>query len=241
MELICIFTVFNKASGLYGLLALITGAPISPWQVSMYLHSIVAAAVCAYSLRHIKAGPGSTLQVVSFAWFYLFDTLVNFGYTALFATSWFLVLSQQQGQGLGGGVTQAMNDTAGFTHPTHTVSSVTVVVPTGSADGGQGGTGMTGTPASGPPALGETVLYPEQIPSIVALVGILMIKVYFILVVFAYARVLVAKVESNYMASYSGWQRRAYAWMTRGTYWEDESDLRLSKSRSSQRNDPARR
>ncbi|CCX35414.1 Putative uncharacterized protein [Taphrina deformans PYCC 5710] len=228
-ELICIFTVFNKASGLYGLLALITGAPISAWQMSMYLYSIMAAGLFAHSLRHIQGGPSSTLEVVSFAWLYVLDTLINFGYTALFASTWFLVLSQQGGSG----TADAMNDTAGFTSPTHTVSSVTVA-PTRLPDG-SAGTVLDSVKAGQVPALGEAVLHPEQIPSIVALVGILLVKIYFCLVVLSFARVLVRKTNSGSMSPYQGWQEKAYSWMTKGGYWSTPEDLRLSKTRSLRR------
>lgn len=235
VELICIFTVFNKASGLYGLLALITGAPISGWQMSMYLYSIIAAIAFAYSLRHIKAGSSSAFEIVAFAWLCIFDTLINFGFTALFATTWFLVLSQQTDSTTGA----AMNETAGFTNPTNTVASVDVL-PTLDSKGNPV-TALAGTSASSPPGLGGSVLHPEQYPSIFALAAILFIKLYFILVVLSYARQMVRAVDGDSITRYSGWKSQCYQWMTKGRYWRPKEDLRLSKTRSSRRSDEVRR
>lgn len=234
-ELICIFTVFNKASGLYGLLALLTGAHISAWQMSMYLYSILAAAAFAYSLRHIKAGPSSSLEIIAFSWFFFVDTVINFAYTALFATTWFLVLSQQPSGSTGA----AMNESAGFTSPTHTVSGVTVI-PTLAANGVQK-TDFEVIPASQPIGLGEGVLQPEQLPSIVALVAILLFKLYFVLVIMSYAREIIKQVEGSSMSPYMGWRRQAYNWLTKGSYWPSSDTLRLSKSRSTRRSEEERR
>lgn len=233
-ELICIFTVFNKASGLYGLLALLTGAHISLWQMSMYLYSIIAAVAFAYSLRHIKAGAASSLEIVAFAWFFLVDTFINFAYTALFATTWFLVLSQQ-GTGSAGA---AMNESAGFTSPVHTVSEVTIV-PT-QVPGGER-TVFETTPTANPPALGESVSHTEQLPSILVLVAILLIKVYFILVVMSFAREVIKQVHGSSMAPYVGWKHQAFSWLTKSSYWPTGQDLRLSKSRSTRRSEEEHR
>lgn len=202
--------------------------------MSMYLYSILAAVAFAWSLRHIKAGPASALEVLAFSWFYIIDTIVNLAYTALFATTWFLVLSQQADAGVG----QAMNDTAGFTDPTHVVSSVTIT-PTQIA--GDQKSAFDGTPASQPAALGQGVLHPEQYPSIFALVAILLIKVYFILIVMSFARTVVKATEGSSISPYGGWRQTAYKWMTKGSYWSPGEDLRLSKARSSRRSDETRR
>lgn len=236
MELICIFAVFNKASGIYGLLALLTGAPISPWQMSMYLYSIGAAAIFAYSLRHIKQGPASAFEILIFSWFYVLDTVINLAYTALFATSWFLVVSQQPS----GAAARVMNDTAGFTSPTHTVSSV-IFHATQAADGTPI-TEVHGTPADHVPVLSESVLHPEQLPSVITLGLILLIKVYFILIVMSYARNIVVRASSSSLPPYDGYKQRFFRWMTKGSYWSMQDDnLRLSKTRSSQRDETSGR
>lgn len=231
-ELICIFTVFNKASGLYGLLALLTGAPISSWQLSMYLYSVLAAFVIGFSLRYIQHPETSGLEILSFAWFFLLDTLINLGYTALFATSWFLVLSQSSSPGK---AADAISDSAGFTSPKHTVSSV-IVSPT-QVPGHAPGTGLMGVPADSVPALGESVLHPEQIPSLLALIAILLVKAYFILIVFSFARQVVRVTEESKGPTpyVGGWSELAYKWLSRGSYWHPASDLRLSKTRSQAR------
>lgn len=216
-ELICIFTLFNKASGIYGVLSLLTGAPISGWQLSMYIYSILAAVAFATSLRYIQSS--SPLESLLFAWFFMVDTVINFAYTALFATSWFLVLSQSNGAGSAG---SAIAEGAGFTSPSVTVSSV-VVVPTSAV--------VTEHLSEQVPVLGDSVLHPEQYPSIAALVLVLLVKAYFTLIVCSFARDVVSQSTVNY----TDWRNRVYTVLSSGSYWRSKQDLRLSKTRSQAR------
>jgi hypothetical protein len=63
-EVITIFTLINKVSGFYGILALLTGttcppslisgAHISALQMSMYVWSIFGTIVCLWALKQIR-------------------------------------------------------------------------------------------------------------------------------------------------------------------------------------------
>lgn len=272
---VCLFAILNKASGLYGMLALLTGAHVSAWQMSMYVYSLLATGLFLQCMRYIAAtGPRSCLAsrgvspvgtrsrlssggndgadnggvmatltspssvatdsllgVVLFAWLYLVDSIVNGVYTALFATSWFLVLSHDLSSASSTGVGSGRNGTqnglpgagmlgenAGFTKPTYTVPAV--VVAATPLPGGGMQAGMSGVPANSSAAAAiagagygadyagarsafGALLAPEQLPSVLALAAILLLKSYFVLVAFGYAARCVEFVESASISSSS--------------------------------------
>lgn len=89
-EMIALSLLFNKATGLYGLLAILTGYDLSIVQLSLYVYSVIALGLLAYCLSHIRKQ--TPFQNLAFAWLYIIDTVVNTAYTTLFAVSWFLAL-----------------------------------------------------------------------------------------------------------------------------------------------------
>ncbi|BFZ58408.1 hypothetical protein PYCC9005_005470 [Savitreella phatthalungensis] len=207
-EVICLFAVLNKASGIYGVLALLTGAHVSAWQMSMYVYSIAATALFLVCMRHIasssprefRAGTDSLLGVVVFAWAYLADSLINGVYTAVFATSWFMVLAS--GSAIPGA--GMLDKNAGFNTPAHPVESVAV----------------TSTPVVGGVVAelhgqgkSDGVVAGAQLPSIIALALILILKLYFCLVAFQYARLCIHHADKR---PYPGVtiRSRAYALLT---------------------------
>lgn len=94
-ELIALCFLFNKATGLYGLLAILTGFHLSALQLSMYLYSVVALGILAYCLPHIRKQ--TPFHNLAFAWLYIVDTVVNTGYTTIFAVSWYLASGKTGG------------------------------------------------------------------------------------------------------------------------------------------------
>lgn len=166
------------------------------------------------------------MRVLLFAHFYILDSAINAAYTAVFATSWFLVLSQ--GERPGGAGERIDEEHAGFTSQAHTMSQVAV-----SSVPGAGGVLeqrlLTGVPADGSDPLGAPPLQPESFPSIGALVSLLVVKVYFTLVVLAYARRLVIRMENGTAGDYVGWKRQVYKSLTRTSYWNVYSDLLVTK------------
>ncbi|KAK4125398.1 DUF1753-domain-containing protein [Parathielavia appendiculata] len=87
-ELISIALLFNKVTGVYGLLTLLTGYSLSALQVTAYLGSISVLVTLAICLPHVRAQ--SPFHNLALAWVYAIDTLVSAAYTAAFATTWYL-------------------------------------------------------------------------------------------------------------------------------------------------------
>ena len=194
-ELITLSLLLNKLSGIYGLLAIFTGVSLSPLQLSMYLYSVLALVVAAYLSTHIRKQ--SPVQCVALAWFYMIDSVTNACYTAAFALTWFLVISQHQSGQAGsvqgpGNAGKTIDETAGFTSPEYNVTHVDVIVK--SADSLMAGQDavVVGAPASGSTgtksSLGHAVLQPESMTSITVICTLWIVRIYFILVVMSYAR-----------------------------------------------------
>ena len=178
--------LLNKISGLYGILALATGLPISPLQLSMYIHSLLVFALVA------KLAPGIRTQTpfsnLVLAWTFVADTLVNTAYTAVFAGTWFLVVASHPdaGEKPGGKMVQ---DTAGFTNPQFNVSHVEVAPATpGSAEAVIAADSAPGAASSVANSTTGALLQAESIPSL-TVIGLLWIaRIYLCLIVLAYAR-----------------------------------------------------
>jgi hypothetical protein len=181
--MISLLMIFNKVTGFYGLLAILTGLKLSPLQLSMYIYSVGALILLAFLMPHIRKQ--SPFQCLALAWFYLLDTIINTAFTAAFAVTWFVAVSAP-GSG-------TMDDTSGFTSPKYNVSKVDVIgTPAAGASSGQeavayAAAGAVAATASSP-SLSHGVGIEESIPSIIVVVFLTLVRVYFILVVMAYAR-----------------------------------------------------
>ncbi|EEH41980.2 hypothetical protein PAAG_03901 [Paracoccidioides lutzii Pb01] len=185
--------LLNKISGLYGLLALLTGYHLSPFQLSMYIYSILGLALTAFLAPHIRLQ--SPLQCLALAWFYLLDSVINAAYTAAFAVTWFLVISQhhEPGSAASGPGSSMMGETAGFITPKLNVSSVLVDGSEGSDVSASSQPSSTPTRTSsgaqsGSASLGNAVLQPESLQSIGIICTLWTIRVYFVFVMLSFAR-----------------------------------------------------
>ncbi|SLM35066.1 Protein of unknown function DUF1753, Golgi [Lasallia pustulata] len=199
-ELITLSLLLNKVSGFYGLLAILTGLHLSPLQLSMYIYSLLALFLVAFLAPHIRSQ--SPFQCLALAWFYVLDSIINAAYTAVFGITWFLVISQHHSDKAGeapipGAGGSTIGDTAGFTSPKFNVSAVEVAAsPAAGLTSGQDAVavgipadGSLGTaPYSGSPSLGHGVLQPESMSSVIVIVALWAVRVYFILIVLSYAR-----------------------------------------------------
>lgn len=196
-SLITLSLLINKLSGPYGILAVFTGYALSPFQLSMYIYSTLALILAAYLAPHIRKQ--SPLQCLALAWFYILDSVVNAGYTAAFAVTWFLVLAQHdagtgQKKGPGAGT---MQDTSGFTDPQLNVSRVEVVATPGSGVAGGQDAVAAGVPASTAAgsgsngALSSAVLDTQSMNSIGVIITLWTIRAYFCLVMLAFARMVI--------------------------------------------------
>ncbi|KAB8342883.1 hypothetical protein FH972_022480 [Carpinus fangiana] len=195
-ELIVLTIIFNKISGLYGLLALLTGFHLSYLQLSMYVYSLGALVLTATLAPHVRKQ--SPLQCLALAWFYLLDSLINATYTAAFGVSWFVVLAQHaapspEGAALSPPGGKMMDDVAGFTTPKYNVTQVDALVePADGALTGQEGTlaghnaGDRRAVAEG--ALSAVIFEKGSIASVAIISALWLVRLYFILVVIAYAR-----------------------------------------------------
>ena len=194
VEMVSLSMIFNKLTGFYGLLAILTGVSLSPLQLSMYIYSCGALVLLAFLMPHIRQQ--SPFQCLALAWFYLFDTVINTAFTSAFAITWFLAVSADNANkgfptsAPGGGT---IDETAGFTSPKYNVSKVDVVVsPAAGVTGGQEavayGVGGAAAATASNLSLAHGVGIEESIPSILVVVFLTMVRVYFILIVMAFAR-----------------------------------------------------
>lgn len=196
-SLITLTLLINKLSGLYGILALLTGLPLNSLQLSMYIYSIFALILTAILAPHVRAQ--SPLQCLALAWFYLADSIINAAYTAAFGVAWFHVVAQATAPGGNSGGSlipgaSIIDDTSGFTNPEFNVTSVGVALPTptGQLIDGPGQeahlVGYAAATTSPTAALGSTILQSGSIASVTVISALWAIRIYFILIVMAYAR-----------------------------------------------------
>ncbi|RAH58561.1 DUF1753-domain-containing protein [Aspergillus piperis CBS 112811] len=169
-SLITLSLLLNKISGLYGLLALLTGYHLSPVQLSMYIYSLLALGLTALLFPHIRKQ--TPLQCLALAWLYVFDSLINAAYTAAFGVTWFLVVSQHYDNGSASGPgAETIAQTAGFTSPKYDTTKT-----------------ESGHYARRPDALGNAVAQPESFQSIFVICCLWVIRIYFVFVMLAFAR-----------------------------------------------------
>lgn len=170
-SLITLSLLLNKISGLYGLLALLTGYHLSPVQLSMYLYSLIALAITVLLFPHIRKQ--SPLQCLALAWLYVLDSAINAAYTAAFGVTWFLVIAQHTDSDntkASGPGSDTMGQTAGFTGSEYDTTQ--------SAARGERSADQ----------LGNAVTQPESFESILFICALWSIRLYFVFVMLAFAR-----------------------------------------------------
>ncbi|KAF2143575.1 uncharacterized protein K452DRAFT_325545 [Aplosporella prunicola CBS 121167] len=204
VELIVLTILVNKITGVFGILALFTGYRVSALQLSMYVYSIGALLLTAYLARYIRAA--DPLRCLALAWFYAVDTVINAAYTATFGIAWFLVLAQQD-KAAGGSM---MDDASGFTNPKYNVSHVDVVAePASGLTTGQeavaAGASASSSGAEFPAAgLGSAVFQSGSVASITIISSLWAIRIYFVIIMLAYARVVLRQhIAQSSAANYT--------------------------------------
>jgi hypothetical protein len=170
----------------------------------MYIYSVGALILLTFLMPHIRKQ--SPFECLALAWFYLLDSVINTAFTAAFAVTWFLAISADAANkpipnAPGSGT---IGDTAGFTDPKYNVSKVeAVATPVAGVVAGQeavavGAAATAAAAVVGSPSLAHGVGIEESIPSIMMVVFFTLIRVYFIIVVMAYARqVLRAHLQAS--------------------------------------------
>ncbi|KAK9454143.1 Inositolphosphorylceramide synthase subunit Kei1-domain-containing protein [Dipodascopsis uninucleata] len=86
-ELITMFAIANKASGIYGLLSIVTGHPITAPQLLMNVLSVILLISFLFALHSIRKQ--NALPVVAYSYIYFFDMLANVAFTIYFSVTWF--------------------------------------------------------------------------------------------------------------------------------------------------------
>lgn len=219
-------TLFNKISGLYGIMAMLIGAEISTLQLSMYFYSLLMFGVLIYTLPKIHQR--NPLAAISFAYLYLADSLVNALYTLLFGISWFLVLASKHNSAMRPveSAGEAIDNTAG---PSSGFNASEVDVVTFPGASGQDAV-VIGS-GEGTSFLSSGVLQPEGSTSILIISVIWLIRVYFVIIVMAFAREVVRGSATpgeapftgrNYGEGWQGALGRALVSCNR-RYWEGKS------------------
>jgi hypothetical protein len=172
------------------------------------------------------------MKVVVFAYFFVIDYLVNILYTILFASIWFLLVSNPvASSSLADATLESVKDSAGFLDPVHTdVTQVhSMAEPNANLlNPGEHGTliGQTGTVIDDGAS--------STMNALSILLFFLVIKLYLILIVFSYARDLVLRshLTSASFTLNSGLKEKAQRWMISSGYWkEDDEDYKESSRR----------
>ena len=176
----------------------------------MYIYSTLALVLVAYLAPHIRTQ--RPLECLALATFFVVDSVVNAFWTVAFGITWFLVVSEHHSANFGAGKT--MSDAAGFTNPEHNVSSVEVVVGPDQGIPGEKQEAVTaGNPGSEvnsaeSPSLGHGVLQPESMSSVTVICALWAVRIYLVLVVMSYARLVlrkhVATTSRNNASLYTG-------------------------------------
>lgn len=201
-ELIVLSLLFNKVSGLYGILAIFTGYELNPLQLSHYIYSLLVLGLVAWLARSLRRA-SQPLHNLALAWLYVLDSVVNSIYTTLFGTGWFLVLARNLGHDVPAHLPMGegtIDDTAGFTSPEHNATRVEVI-----AEPGPGVLDGQTAVAYGSQygSLGAAVFQSGSMASL-TVIGLLWIaRVYFCLIVMSYARTMVRQYIANTSTGYA--------------------------------------
>ncbi|KAL0953393.1 hypothetical protein HGRIS_004632 [Hohenbuehelia grisea] len=88
VTLALLFALFNKVAGVYGLIAMMTGAGGSFAQISLYVYSVVALLALGWGLKAVKEeDPKRTLY---FAHLFFADHVFSTAWTVYFAVVWWV-------------------------------------------------------------------------------------------------------------------------------------------------------
>ncbi|KAA8908847.1 Inositolphosphorylceramide synthase subunit Kei1-domain-containing protein [Sphaerosporella brunnea] len=203
-ELTLMSLLINKCSGIFGVLAIFSGAHISGVQLSMYFYSLSLFSLLCFLTPRIRHR--SPLAAISFAYIYLIDSVINIAYTVLFSVSWFLVLAARTASSsVASSAGKTMDNNAGFTSPAFNVSEVNVVAsPADSVVGGQNAVAI-GTPAdAAATGIRAGILQPESATSILIIAIFWTIRLYFVVIAFAWAREVVRSSATSTEEPFEG-------------------------------------
>jgi hypothetical protein len=209
----------------------------------MYFYSLSLFALLCYLTPRIRHR--SPLAAIFFAYIYLIDSVINIAYTVIFSVSWFAVLAAKHASSsAASSAGQTMDNTAGFTSPAFNVSEVNVVAsPADSVVGGQNAVAV-GTPAdAAATGVRAGLMQPESATSILIIAIFWTIRLYFVVIAFAWARQVVRSSATSTEEPFEGrnggdgWQGRlgraligVYKGYWRGNGWKAGNRGRSSAS-----------
>ncbi|KAG9223812.1 hypothetical protein CCMSSC00406_0004847 [Pleurotus cornucopiae] len=134
-----LFALFNKVTGVYGLIAVVTGAGGSFAQLSLYIYSAIALGGLVWGLNAIKQEDAK--NTLYFAHFFFIDHIFSTIWTVFFAVAWWIYTphdgrrianSEAQKKMMEGGPTNNMTDaeraTAAMTIWTHEKGTAATVI-----------------------------------------------------------------------------------------------------------------
>jgi hypothetical protein len=162
------------------------------------------------------------MKLVLYAYFFVLDFIINILYTILFASIWFLIVSDSENTPpLGSKTFDGVKSAAGFVDPVHADVTKVHVIATPHANPlkGQHASLIAETGPTGGGTPGSTL-------STMSIAFFWLIKLYFIIIVFSYARSLVVRshiTAASFPATSDPWGR-AQRWMLSGNYWQEDSD-----------------
>jgi len=88
VTLVVLFAVLNKVAGIYGLIALLTGAGGNAAQLTLYIYSALALIALAWGIRAINEE--NPKHMLYFAHMFFADHILNTIWTVYFAVHWWL-------------------------------------------------------------------------------------------------------------------------------------------------------
>lgn len=172
------------------------------------------------------------MKIVTYAYFFVLDFLINILYTILFASIWFLIISDSEKPSPSGGKTlDRVKSTSELVDPlttdmpkVHVMATLQPNLLKSQHTSLIGEVGGSGTPGSA----GSTF-------SSMSIIFFWLLKVYLIIIVFSYARSLVVRSHLS-TATFSlnhGIGAKAQRWMLSGSYWrEDDEDYKQNSRRA---------
>ncbi|PKK43661.1 hypothetical protein CI102_13634 [Trichoderma harzianum] len=105
-ELISLALVFNKVTGVYGLLAILTGFQLSLFQLTTYVYCIGVLGLLVYLIPHIRKQ--SPFECLALAWLYVIDAIINGASTVAFGMDWYFATASSNGSSLPDMVAEGM-------------------------------------------------------------------------------------------------------------------------------------
>lgn len=88
VTVVVLFAVLNKVAGVYGLIAMLTGAGGNAAQLTLYIYSVLALVAFAWGIRTIN--DENPKHMLYFAHAFFADHILNTTWTAYFAVQWWL-------------------------------------------------------------------------------------------------------------------------------------------------------